>query len=165
MTITDYMEETLRLYSRDETGLTFVWIYGIDDIICIDRGVVGQMAERGSAPTAAKAAIDTTIQKFISLGFAEIGEEDMTFLDIVFDIKDHFANNEEFGRRNALIENLDGFLALTGQGWVDGASSGMGTMEIGIQVVDAGIAKVSLHTWLNENGYENYREIISLPTE
>ncbi|MEP3636219.1 MAG: hypothetical protein ABJN14_03045, partial [Paracoccaceae bacterium] len=70
--MTDYMEETLRLYSTDETGLTFVWIYGIGDNIYIDRGLVGQMANRGSVPAEKKAAIDLKIEQFTSNGFAEV---------------------------------------------------------------------------------------------
>ena len=165
MITTDYMEETLRLYSTDENGLTFVWIYGIDDNIYIDRGLVGQTANQGSFPTAKKAAIDLTIKQFTSIGFAEVDEDDMPFLEIVFNVKDKFADGEELGRRNELLDSLEEFLALTGQGWVDGASNGMGTMEIGILVVDADIAKLSLQTWLNDNGYGDYREIIHLTDE
>lgn len=156
----DYFEETLRLYRRDTDGLTFVWIYAFeDDAIYVDEGKVGEMADRAQHPVSDKAKIDALITEKRAEGYAEIDEEDMAYGDVIFAVEGDFANEAEFEKRNALWDALDEHLALTGQGWVDGASTGMGTMELGLVSVDPDISKRVIAAWLKDTPWKDFKAI------
>ncbi len=160
--MTDYFEDTLRLYQTTDDGAVFLWIYTVDDMICIDTGVLGQMAKRMQIHAKDRAKADAMITDLMSQGFAEIDENAMPFLDVVWPVKEGFADAAEFEARNAALDRLDCFCALTGLGWVDGASSGSGTMEVGLQVVDLNIAIVALQTELTKPDYPPNARLVQL---
>lgn len=158
----DYFEETLRLYHPHNGTPQFVWIYAYKGKIYTDRGTVGEYADRSRVSERKKSKIDAMIFDLEAKGYTEVDENDLRNFDVEFAIADRFATSEELDRRNVLWDKIDEFLALTGQGWTNGVSNGMGTMEIGVTVVDAAIAKETLHKWLIDNGYGDYQQFVDM---
>lgn len=155
----DGTDGTLRLYRRQDGQREYVWVYEADGQIHVDAGVVGQMADRGVYPADEREAIEVHLAQLRSAGFAEVAPEDLVEIQITYATDDTFAGKAELDKRNALLDDLDGYLALTGQGyWVD-ASTGMGTMELVFQVVDFDIARSTLEQRLRGTEHGDYLAI------
>ncbi|CTQ49865.1 hypothetical protein [Jannaschia donghaensis] len=158
--MTNFMDRTLRLYRRSPEGLQFIWVYGFENgNIHIDSGLCGKMADRKQVPATEREKIALFVQAMTGDGFSEVDEEGMTFMEIVFPVAGDFADDAEFQKRNELVDSLDEFLALTGQGFVDGASSGMGTMEVAFMSADAETSKSVIADWLSKGDWNDFQSI------
>ncbi|MDU8927332.1 hypothetical protein RXV86_08040 [Alisedimentitalea sp. MJ-SS2] len=154
-----HLPDTLRLYRRTPDGTEFLWFYEIGEQLFVDAGMLGKNATRASFAIEHWPAIKEHIRVMREKGFEEIATDAMQFLQITYHIRGDFAEKDELDKRNALLDKLDEFLALTGQGyWVD-ASSGSGTMELGFEVVDFDIAETTLREQLKGSEYDNFLTI------
>ena len=156
----DYFEDTLRLYLRAGDEFRYIWVYIREEWIIVDEGQVGEMRDHQLFPIESQTETDGLIRKRRSAGYTEISESQMTYHDIIFEISGSLADEEELDHRNLIWDELDAFLAVTGQGWTDGASSGLSTMEIGVVVVDADVMKASVANWITGKGLGEIRGII-----
>ena len=151
-----YLPETLRLYRRGPDGTDFAWIYEIGDRLFIDRGRLGEMADRRNVPISAWPLVSEEIAEAEAEGFVEIAEEDMSTFQIQYRTSREFASGEELEKRNQVRELLDEHFALTGQGfWID-SSTGMGTMESSFRVVDFDVAEACVAALLIKTTYGDY---------
>lgn len=156
----DYFQDTMRLYFKSDNEFRYMWVYVRERWIIVDEGFVGQMRDHQLFAVDRRAEIDALIKTRRDAGYAEISEEQMTYHDVVFAIAGSFADEEELDHRNLIWDELDVFLGITGQGWTDGASSGMGTMTIGVAVVDAETFKVTVADWIAEKGLGEIQTIV-----
>ncbi len=151
-----YLPETLRLYRRGPQGTDFAWIYEIGDRLFIDRGRLGEMADRRNVPISEWPMVSEEIAQAEAEGFEEISEEDMSTFQIQYRTRREFASGEELEKRNQVRELLDEHFALTGQGfWID-STTGMSTMECSFRVVDFDVAKACVAALLVKTTYGDY---------
>lgn len=158
-----HLPETLRLYRRTREGTEFLWVYENGDRIHFDVGLLGQMATRENYDIADWPAIEEHIRRMLGQGFTAIDPEDMQFFQITYKVAGDFAEGAEFDKRNALLDKLDEFFALTGQGYWCDASSGSGTMELGFDVVDFEIAELTVRSLLAGTEYADFLAVTPFP--
>lgn len=101
------------------------------------------------------------IDQRINDGYSEYDDDDLVYLEIVYDI-DGFGTEAELEKRHRLEEKMDEVLGWTGLGHTDGGSIGSGTMEVGCMVVDFDIAKNVIEEKLKNTEFSDYSKIIEI---
>ena len=138
----DFTEDTGRLYRRSNGLFEFSLWFEHEGTVYNDFGQVGEYGERNTFSI--KEAV-VSYENALSQGFVELDEEnDLHFVLLQSKVTGWFANLRELKLRNQFWEDVDEILALTGLGFIDGASSGSGSMELDIWTVDVSILKTTL---------------------
>ena len=151
-----HLPETLRLYRKGDSSIEYAWFYEFAPNLHVDRGQVGELAERRAVPIAEWTTIAAEIDTARAEGFRELADSEWQFVEIVYAVEADFASGEELNKRNRVTDILDEHFALTGQGhWID-SSSGGGTMENGFLVVDGLIAEKSIKEVLSGTEFDDY---------
>jgi hypothetical protein len=136
-----------------------------EDKAFIYCGVVGQVGETyivtlEETPNFREVMQDEILKKR-NEGFKEFDNEDMTYLEIEYEI-DGFGSLEDLSKRHRLERHLNNALYYAGLGRVDGGSIGGGTMEVGCLVVDFEVAKRIVENVLKHTEFNNYKRIFIL---
>ncbi len=92
-------------------------------------------------------------------GFQAIPSSRRQKLIVEYDVEENFANSGELDFRHAAEDALHNLLGQTGLGHCDGGSSGQGTMEICLIVVDAKLAEKVVRKRLADSPFGNIRRI------
>ena len=154
-----HLDDTLRLYRRGAEGTDFAWFYEIGDRLYVDRGRLGDLAERRDVALENWPLIEAEIAAARAEGYDELDEAAWQFVQIVYEVPGDFGSAAYLDKRNAVTGILDEHFALTGQGhWID-SSVGMGTMESGFLVVDYDIARESIARKLAGTEFADYLAI------
>jgi predicted DNA-binding WGR domain protein len=109
-------------------------------------------------------SIQKEIEQKLKEGYAELEEENYSFLEIEYQING-FGTDEDLDKRHRLEEKMDAILGWTGLGYCDGGSIGSDTMEVGCVVVDFNIAKKVIEENLTNTEFSNYSRIFEMVEE
>ena len=127
------------------------------DQVLEQRGIVGELTKRTYHPLqeldAVKARVDALIEEGFTAQF-----EDYSFADLAASISDEWPGKSEMALRNELWEELDAFLADTGLGYVSGGSSGSGTMELELSLVDVDLARERILNFVKDTKFATFNK-------
>lgn len=131
-------------------------------------GVVGERGQdkeiKGGLFSGFRKKVQKEIDAKILEGYAEPDEDEVAFLEVVYEVDD-FGTEQDLDKRYRLEARLNELLGWTGLGHVDGGSIGGGTMEAGCEVVDFDIAKAVIEQDLKNTEFGNYTKIYRLDSD
>ena len=121
----------------------------------------GDVGDRGQATAVSAAEKTRLMAERVAAGFAPPSEDDWTVLSVEYGLAGRFASSEELDLRHDLEDRLGETLGWTGLGFCDGGSSGMGTMEVCLFVIDAAVAERVIRDDLAGTRFAGYSRIFA----
>ncbi len=154
------------LYRRQGDVTEFVHAVEFGDKVLEQHGTVGEFAERTYLPLEELGAVKARVSELIAEGFVEAGAfGGFAYVDLTAPTKEEWPSKAEYGLRNEFWEELDSFLADRGLGYIDGASGGSGTMELGLNLVDLDLAKSAILDFVEGTKFAEFTRFIVLDHE
>lgn len=141
------------LYRRKNGRLEFARIVEFPDQILEQKGVVGEKAERVFHDSSQLDMLKTRAGEWHAAGFSGMPE---TLVVLSAPTVEDFPSRDEMALRNALWEELDEFLADRGLGSITGASSGSGTMDLDLELIDVDLGVSAVRAFVSGTDYAGF---------
>ncbi|UUV20364.1 hypothetical protein [Paenimyroides aestuarii] len=156
----------LKLYKQIDNELHYWETWDKDEKTAIVHwGIVGQRGQDKEVKSGLFSNFRKKVQKEIlekiNEGFTEFSEDEVSFLEIEYEING-FGTDQDLDKRHRLEEKMDEVLGWTGLGHTNGGCIGSGTMEVGCVVVDFDIAKKVIEEKLKDTEFGDYSRIFKM---